>query len=108
RRIPYKLEIGNPNREGFVTVFQMVASAKGLELTEETIQTVVDWLEEMGMPLAFYQPKYITDQVLSACKYEGVPAAYSRQYVVDALDNLYMRTTSSSQKAQVSPLRRIN
>ena len=107
RRIPYKLEIPSPDREAYVTVFNLVAKSKGLELSQETLETVTDWLDDMGMPLAFYQPKYITDQVLAACKYEGVPAAYSRQHVIDALDNLYMRSTGTDAARQVSPLRRI-
>ena len=107
RRIPYKLEIPNPSRDAFVTVFRMVANAKSLDLTEDVLQIVIDWLEDVGKPLAFYQPKYITDQVLSACKYEGVPATYSRQHIVDALDNLYMRNSNDPNAVQVSPLRRI-
>ena len=107
RRIPYKLEIPNPERSDFEKVFHLVARGSGLDLSDETLETVVGWLESQGMPLAFYQPKYITDQVLAACKYEGVTPQYSSQHITDALENLYMRATKTSEQ-QVSPLRRIN
>ena len=106
RRIPYKLEIPNPAKDDYITVFSMVAKANGLDLTDDVLDTVTGWLDRMQMPLAFYQPKFITEQVLAACKYEGRSPSYSHQHINDALENLYMRSQRRD-TVQVSPLRRI-
>jgi hypothetical protein len=45
--------------------------------------------------LACYQPRFITDQVIAACKFHGVPPAFTMEVVEDALANLYPRVTAS-------------
>lgn len=92
RRIPYKLEIPNPCRSDYKAVFRLVARGAGLELTEEMFDDVMAVLNEKEISLAFYQPKFITDQVLAACKYEGTDPAYTRTLIGEALENLYMRS----------------
>jgi hypothetical protein len=43
------------------------------------------------MALAGYQPKFIVDQVIAACKFEGIPAQYRPEFVDMALANLNPR-----------------
>jgi len=63
-----------------------------LELTEEIFDYVVEQLlVKNDFHLAYYQPKFIVDQVVSACKYEGIPPSFNRARVADALRNLYVR-----------------
>ena len=92
RRIPYKLEIPNPGPSDYKAVFQLVARGAGLELSDDAFAAVMDELTAKGISLAFYQPKFITEQVLAACKYQGVPPRYSSALVAEALENLYMRS----------------
>jgi DNA polymerase III delta prime subunit len=92
RRIPYKLEIPNPCQSDYKAVFKLVAKGAGLDLSEDMFDDVMSVLNEKEISLAFYQPKFITEQVLAACKYEGTPPAYSRNLIGDALENLYMRS----------------
>jgi hypothetical protein len=92
RRIPYKLEIPNPCESDYKEVFKLVARGAGLELTEDMFGDVMSVLNEKEISLAFYQPKFITEQVLAACKYEGTKPAYARNLIGDALENLYMRS----------------
>ena len=49
-----------------------------------------------GFQLACYQPRFIVDQVVAACKYEGVPPTLSRARVGIALDNLYVRAAPAT------------
>ena len=104
RRIPYKLEIPNPCASDYKSVFQLVARGAGLELTEEVFAGLMDELDQKEISLAFYQPKFITEQVLAACKYEGTKPAYNRQLINDALENLYMRSMRRN-AAQVTSAR---
>ncbi|NBC34325.1 MAG: hypothetical protein GVY13_16735 [Alphaproteobacteria bacterium] len=90
RRIPYKLEIGNPSPADYRKVFQLVADGKGLYLDDEVFEAIRTELAAKSQPLAFYHAKFITDQVLAACKYEGRKPALTRDLVLEALDNLFM------------------
>jgi hypothetical protein len=51
--------------------------------------------ERFKADLACYQPRFIIDQVISACKFQGVKAGFTLDVVEDALANLYPRVNSS-------------
>ena len=91
RRITYKIELREPTREIFHDIFEAAARAVDLDLTDEIFAYVLEQLQvKNDYPLAYYQPKFIIDQVIASCKYEGVPLEFSEQYVSDALTNLYV------------------
>ena len=91
RRIPYKIELLEPSREVFHDIFQAVAQSGNLELTDEIFKFVLEQLQvKNDYQLAYYQPKFIVDQVISICEFDGVPAAFSRQFISEALKNLYV------------------
>ncbi len=95
RRIPYKLETLMPSEEAFRAIFTAVAAKQGLELSDEIFAYVVHELREtVKKPLACYQPKFIVDQVVAACKYEGIAPIFTEAFVADALSNLYVQDTS--------------
>ena len=74
RRIPYKIEIGAPSMEDYRRIFRAVAKGGGFEDAEEMCNFVIAELREKNdFPLASYQPKFIMDQVRSACKFRGIP-----------------------------------
>jgi len=90
RRIPYKLETVGPNKEQYFEIFKIVAASRGLEMTEDILNIVIDELQvKNNFDLACFQPKFIVDQIVSACKYEGVAPRVTEEYVTDALNNLY-------------------
>ncbi len=100
RRIPYKLEVGGPTPDEFRRIFRLVAKAFGLEVTDEIIDFVVHHLRvEHDFPLASYQPKFLCDQVLSACKFEGITPQFRTDLVAMALGNLFTRDTPGYQPA---------
>ncbi len=95
RRIPYKLETMDPTEEAFRQIFTAVATKQGLHLTDDIFDYVVHELREtVKKPLACYQPKFIVDQVISACKYEGIEPTFSKEYIADAMSNLYVHDSS--------------
>lgn len=91
RRIPYKLEVGAPNAENYKKIFKLVAKASDIEATDEIIDYVVASLRQQEFPLASYQPKFIINQVRSACKFQGVPAQFQPELITMALSNLYAK-----------------
>ncbi|MBL4906070.1 MAG: AAA family ATPase [Sneathiella sp.] len=101
RRIPYKLETIGPNKDQYFEIFKIVAASRGLEMTEEILDIVIDELQvKNSFDLACFQPKFIIDQVISACKYQGVAPHFTTELVTDALRNLY---TSGAKAASKTP-----
>ena len=90
RRIPYKLKTIGPTVENFRQIFDHVSDERGLALSDEIFNLVLQEIHERNGGLACYQPKFIAEQVLAACKYQGVEPAYRQDLVVDALSNLYV------------------
>lgn len=98
RRIPYKLETCSPNDSDFGRIFEGVARKDGLLLSADIVDHVVAGIRHrFKADLACYQPRFIVDQVIAACKYQGVAPAFTMEVVEDALANLYPRSTGPSQ-----------
>src|SRR5690606_9866070 len=92
RRIPYKLEVGGPTPEEFRQIFRIVARAFEMEVPDEIVDMVIHHLRvENDFPLASYQPKFVIDQVRSACKFEGIQPEFRADLVAMALGNLFTR-----------------
>lgn len=91
RRIAYKLETVAPPNDLYRKVFEGMARKNGLELTDEVYKQVIDRIEENEAPLAYFQPKFILEQVLASCKFEGVKAQFTAENVEDALSNLFIK-----------------
>lgn len=93
RRIPYKLEVGAPSTDDYEKIFHLVCKALDIEVSDDTIKLVLRTLREQNFPLASYQPKFIVNQIRSACKFQGVPAKFQPELIVMALSNLYAEET---------------
>ena len=91
RRIGYKLETVAPPETLFRKTFEGMARKIGLELTDEIYQQVLDRVAENEAPLAYFQPKFIIEQVLASCKFEGMKPQFTRDNVEDALCNLFIK-----------------
>ena len=62
----------------------------GPALTEELYKRVLNGIRENGAPLAYFQPKFIVEQVLASCKFEGITPQFTPENVDDALANLFV------------------
>ncbi len=92
RRIPYKLETEEPSVKDYSEVFNAVAEAQGLGLSKNVLSFIIKELkEEYGVPLAYVQPGFIVEQVLSACKYRGIAPTFNTAMAEDALRNLHVK-----------------
>ena len=94
RRIPYNLAIKAPSREEYRRIFRLIAQQRGVEMPDDVPSLVIDELQtNNGFQLACYQPRFIVDQVIAACKYLDVPTTFSPELVLDALGNMYVSGT---------------
>jgi hypothetical protein len=89
RRIPYKLEIREPSMETYRRIFENVAAANGMTLSDDVFDHVVHELtEKFGVPIAAYQPKFLIDQIVAACGFMDISPQFEPRFVDYALSNL--------------------
>ena len=91
RRISYKLETVEPPEEQFRKVFDGMAKKIGLVVSDEIYERVLDGIKDNDAPLAYFQPKFIVEQVLASCKFEGTKPKFTAENVDDALANLFIK-----------------
>ena len=91
RRIGYKLETVAPPEDLFRKIFDGMAKKSGLELTDDIYNQVLDRIREYEAPLAYFQPKFVIEQVLASCKFEGTKPQFITENVEDALCNLFIK-----------------
>lgn len=96
RRISYKLETVEPPEELFIKVFVGMAQKHGLVLTQEIYKQVITLVRSHNAPLAYFQPKFIVEQVLASCKFEGIKPQFTPENVDDALANLFVKKADGS------------
>ncbi|HEY1963047.1 MAG TPA: hypothetical protein VGG69_11560 [Rhizomicrobium sp.] len=98
RRIPYKLEIPAPSGDEFRQIFHGISKSRGLETSDQVVNAVVAAIQQLdGTALASYQPKFIVDQVLSACKFENIPPRFRPDLIAMALGNLSTENAAAEQ-----------
>jgi hypothetical protein len=104
RRIPFKIEVGAPGHEEYRQIFRRVAQARGLIVRDEMIAYVIIVLTERNdFPLAAYQPMFLIEQILAACKYEGVAPVVTQELVDQAISNMYTKDTPGAGVMRARP-----
>jgi hypothetical protein len=92
RRLPYKIEVGGPRLEIFKRIFEKECERQALPFSEEAFEFIVHKLvEEKGLELANFQPRFIIDQVVATCRFMGEPAHFEPRFIEYAVDNLRVR-----------------
>ena len=89
RRIGYKIEMLKPSPEHFREVFHRLCVENDIPFDDDAVSLAIEKIQsDLGQPLSFYQPKFLVDQVLAACKFEGVPPRITTEQIMDAMDNM--------------------
>jgi hypothetical protein len=91
RRISYKLETVEPPEDLFREVLEGQAAKHSLDLPDNVCERILAGIRDNSAPLAYYQPKFIIDQVLASCKFEGTKPQFTNDNVDDALANLFVK-----------------
>jgi energy-coupling factor transporter ATP-binding protein EcfA2 len=96
RRLPYKIEVEAPSVDNYRRIFDKESARQGLTLPEEAFNAIVQRLrKDKGMELAAYQPKFIVDQVVAACRFVGEAPHFEPRYIEYALKNLRVRKNAN-------------
>ena len=91
RRIPYKLKLDGPSRAEFERLFEGEARSRGLEIPPDVMDFIVKSLTESGSAgLAYFQPKFICEQVTEACQAFSMDPCITQGLATEALSNLYV------------------
>jgi energy-coupling factor transporter ATP-binding protein EcfA2 len=92
RRLPYKIEVGGPRLDIFKRIFEKECERQALAFSEEAFEFIVHKVvEEKGLELANFQPRFIIDQVVATCRFMGEPAHFEPRFIEYAVDNLRVR-----------------
>jgi len=94
RRIQYKIKLFSPSAEEYWKIFDNIATSHGLELTDEVFEYVIERLKQPG--LAYYQPKFICEHVVEACRCLKLRPQLTEGLVTEALANLYFDIADSN------------
>jgi hypothetical protein len=91
RRIEYKLEIDAPTPADYTTILRRICEAHALAVPDEVTSYLLDvFYPETGTARSGAHPKFIVEQILARCAFEGVAPDLSLPRVRDALRNLVL------------------
>lgn len=93
RRLRYKILVDSPEIEIFVEIFHRAAQRAGLELTEDILSFILFELYEgeEGASFQAYHPRFLIDQTLAICTYEGTRPELRPDYLRRAWANLFTK-----------------
>lgn len=104
RRIPYKIRLSGPDRNDYRKIFDAAAGMFGFELSNAMFNLVVGEVEDR-FGLAYYQPKFICQQVKRACLSFNRPVELTAAGIRAALANLYYDIESERGSNTLAALR---
>ena len=92
RRIFFKIKIDGPSQEDFLKIFAMVAKKRRMPLDEATLvhllRTKYPTIDNV---YANYQPIFLIDQMISICRFEGIPLQMRPDLLDRAWANMFVR-----------------
>ena len=97
RRLPYKIEVGSPTPEIYRRIFENECAKHHLELTDDIFNLICyKVVKEKNLDLAAFQPRFIVDQVVAACRFIGIKPHFEPRFIEYALNNLKVHRISPS------------
>jgi len=93
RRLRYKIEIAPPGKDLYLKIFARCAREYNLELTEETLAHLLLDLypNQPGAEFHAFHPRFLIEQTISICTYEGVKPELRREFLDRAWANLFSK-----------------
>jgi hypothetical protein len=92
RRIFFKIKVDGPSQEDYLKIFALVARKARMALDEAALVHLMKVkYPTIGNVYANYQPGFLIDQMVSICKFEGIPPQMSPALIDRAWANLFVR-----------------
>ncbi|MEQ8210600.1 MAG: AAA family ATPase [Lacipirellulaceae bacterium] len=90
RRIPYKIEVGDPAEEEFRKLFEIMAPIVGLPYDAECVNYLIEeHYKPNNRPFRCCQPRDLLLQIKNYCHYIDQPAQMTHEYVDYAVENYF-------------------
>ncbi len=90
RRIPYKIEVVDPDESEFCRLFEIVAPTMGVEYDQEAIDYLIKThYQQVNRPFRYCQPRDLLHQIYSYCHYINQPAKMTPAYFDYAVENYF-------------------
>ena len=81
RRIPYKIQIGDPSAEEFHKLFELYASSLGCEYHGEVVSYLIEThYRPQGQPMRRCHPRDLLSQIRNYCVYNDLPTEMKPEY----------------------------
>ena len=81
RRIPYKIQIDDPNEDEFQHLFELYATAAGCEYRPDVVEHLMQThYREHQVPMRRCHPRDLLGQVRNYCAYHGLPLEMRCEY----------------------------
>ena len=89
RRLPYKIEIGAPNRATYRGIFERLCAQKSIPFNDDVFNVIIHKItKEKNLELAAFHARFIVDQIVAVARFEGVPPRFDMASIDYAIDNL--------------------
>jgi predicted ATPase with chaperone activity len=89
RRIPYKIEIDNPNREEFHSLFKLYAKKLNCEYRPDVVDYLLKTHYEGKRPMRRCHPRDLLGQVRNYCAYNDLPIEMRPEYFDRVVDSYF-------------------
>lgn len=90
RRIPYKIEVVDPEEPAFRELFTIMAPIIGVEYNQQALDYLIDaHYKTVNRPMRCCQPRDLLQQVKNYCHYVKAPAVMSRENLDFAVENYF-------------------
>jgi len=97
RRVHYKIFIGNPNRDEFIKIFIQTVAQYPIEFKEDVLtHLLVNLYPIVGSDYAAFHSKFLIEQMISACRYEGIEPQMSVGLIDRAWEHLFITESENS------------
>lgn len=90
RRIPYKIEVGDPTEEEFGTLLAILAQKAGFHCPKASIDYLIErHFKQKNRPLRFCQPRDLLRQIKNYCEVHDLPAEVTPDCIDMAVENYF-------------------
>lgn len=89
RRIPYKIEVGDPTPEEFAGVWNTILQKKNLKPNREVFDRLMSYYQEKKRPMRMCHARDILQQIENYCMYHRVPTHLTMHNLELAIANYF-------------------
>lgn len=90
RRIPYKIEVIDPDEREFRELFELMGQQLGVVFRAEAVDYVIqEHYRKVNRPFRFCQPRDLLLQIRNYCKYHDCPAEMTAELFDRAVENYF-------------------